>query len=195
MPRLSARQRFGLRLAGKPSADPRDIRRRLRRALAEANERAAAAGEHAEPVQLFGEALAAWQYEDWSKPRRRKGSSTPELTSPDHYALVLHAIVPAHVERFVRRGVYSELLGPVTVGMFEPSVEYEDALAGTVATWIERQERPFALAPPLLRTYGPMAELAEGPKRVREQRARSRRHLRVLDLGLSWRLPPVQPPN
>jgi len=34
----------------------------------------------------------------------------------------------------VRRGTYCELLGPVTVGMFERNVEYEDALAGTVAS-------------------------------------------------------------
>ena len=71
MPRLSARQRIGLRLAGKPSSAPRDIQRRLRKVLARANERAAAAGERAETVQLFGEALAAWQYEEWSKPRGR----------------------------------------------------------------------------------------------------------------------------
>ena len=77
MPRLSARQRIGLRLAGKPSSAPRDIQRRLRKVLARANERAAAAGERAETVQLFGEALAAWQYEEWSKPRGRKGSHTP----------------------------------------------------------------------------------------------------------------------
>jgi hypothetical protein len=104
-PRLSARHRLALRLTGKPSADPRDIRRRLRKALEQANERAAAAGEKAEAVQLFGEVLAAWQYGEWSTRRQRKGSGTPELSSPEHYALVLHAIVPAHVERFMRRGI------------------------------------------------------------------------------------------
>ena len=95
----------------------------------------------------------------------------------------------------MRRGAYSELLGPVSVGMFEPSVAYEDALAGTAATWIERQERPVALASPLLRSFGPIADLVEGPKRVREQRARSRRHLRALDFGLSWAQPAVLPPS
>jgi len=177
---------MALRLAGKPSADPRDIRRRLRQALERANERAAAAGERADATQLFGEALAPWQYEEWGRSRRRKGSNAPELTSPEHYALVLHAIVPAHVERFVRRASYTELLGPPHVGMFEPSVEYEDALAGTVATWIERQERALSIAPPLLRTYGPMTELAAASKRSRGQLARSRSDLRVTDFGLSW---------
>jgi len=186
MSRLSARHRLALRLTGKPSSDPRDIRRRLRRALEQANERAAAAGDKAEAVQLFGEVLAAWQYGEWSRRRQRKGSGAPELSSPEHYALVLHAIVPAHVERFVRRGTYSELLGPVTVGMFERDVEYEDALAGTVASWIEGREAPVALAPPLLRTYGPMDELADAPKRSREQVARARRHVRAVDFGFPW---------
>jgi len=181
---------MALRLAGKPSADPRDIRRRLRQALERANERAAAAGERADATQLFGEALAPWQYEEWGRSRRRKGSNAPELTSPEHYALVLHAIVPAHVERFVRRGSYTELLGPPHVGMFEPSVEYEDALAGTVATWIEGRERAVALAPPLLRSYGPMVELAGAERRTRDQAARSRRTLRAIDFGLAWTLPP-----
>ena len=190
MARLSAPHRMALWLAGRPSADPRDIHRRLRKALERANERAAAAGERADTAQLFGEALAPWQYEQWSRPRRRKGSNTPDLTSPEHYALVLHAIVPVHVERFVRRGSYTELLGPPHVGMFEPSVEYEDALAGTVATWIERQERAVALAPPLLRSYGRIVELAHAQRRTRDQAARSRRTLRAVDFGLAWTLPP-----
>ena len=38
------------------------------------------------------------------------------------------------VERFVRRGTYCELLGPLTVGRSERNVEYEDAPAGTVAS-------------------------------------------------------------
>ena len=185
MPRLSARHRLALRLTGKPSADPRDIRRRLRKALEQANKLAAAAGEEAEAVQLFGEVLAAWQYEEWSRRRQGKGSGTPELSSPEHYALVLHAIVPAHVERFMRRGTYSELLGPVTVGMFERNVEYEDALAGTVASWIEGREAPMALAPPLLRTYGPMDELV-GPSARASRVARSRRDVRAVDFGLPW---------
>jgi len=195
MPRLSARERIGLRLAGRSSADPRDIGRRLRKALKRSNERAQEAGDQAETVQLFGEALAAWQYAEWSAARRRKGGGTPDLTSPEHYALVLHAIPPAHVDRFVRRGTYSELFGPPQVGMFEASVEYQDALAGTVAAWIEGQPNSLALAPPLLRSYGPMAELADGPKGAREQRARSRRHLRALEFGLPWMVPAARPPS
>jgi len=163
---LSRYQRTLLRLQGKPSNDPRDVRRRLRKAL-EASSRRSADANQVDEVQLFGEALGSHKYRQWA---RRHGGA-PELT-PGAYALVLHAIPPPHVERFLRRGSYTELFGPSHVGMFQPSVEAEDALAGTVATWLERQEgRAVAPAPPILRTY-------EGSQRADCP----------VDFGLSWPL-------
>lgn len=164
MARLSRYQRTLLRLHGKPSSDPRDVRRRLRRALEASSRRSAGSGQ-VDKVQLFGEALDAKKYRQWA---RRHGGA-PELTSGT-YALVLHAIPPPHVERFLRRGSYTELFGPSHVGMFHPSVDAEDALAGTVATWLERQtERLVAPAPPMLRTY-----------------AHGRRDDRTVDFDLTW---------
>jgi hypothetical protein len=164
---LSRYQRTLLRLQGKPSSDPRDVRRRLRKALEASSRRSADAGQ-VDEVQLFGEALDSKKYRQWA---RRHGGA-PELT-PGAYALVLHAMPPAHVERFLRRGKYTELFGPSHVGMFQPSVEAEDALAGTVATWLERQdERLVAPAPPVLRMH------TEG-----------QREDRIVDFGLPWPLP------
>lgn len=170
MARLSRYQRTLLRLQGKPSSDPRDVRRRLRRAL-EATIRRSADGSGGEEVQLVGEALDAKKYRQWA---RRHGGA-PEL-NPGAYALVLHAMAPAHVERFLRRGSYTELFGPSHVGMFDPSVEPEDALAGTVATWLERQGgQALAPAPPMLRRH-----------------VQARREDRVVDFGLNW---PANGPN
>ena len=170
MTRLPSSRRLWLRLQGKPSSDPRDVLRRLRKALERGSSRATAHHGQAEQVQLFGEVLSPKQYGQWARKRR---GGTPELTH-GRYALVLHAIPPGHVERFLRRHTYTELLGPPHVGMFEPTVEAEDALAGTVAAWLERQsERPVAPAPPMLRTY-----------------TAARQEDRVVDFGLPWPLEP-----
>jgi hypothetical protein len=57
--------------------------------------------------------------------------------------------------------------------MFDPSVDVEDALAGTVATWLERKiDHLVTPAPPMLRTH-----------------PGGRSEDRVVDFGLPWTLP------
>jgi len=74
-----------------------------------------------------------------------------------------------------------ELFGPSHVGMFDPSVDAEDALAGTVATWLERQRGASSRLPhrfprthdgacganrPLVAPPGARADLLHRPTRA-----------------------------
>jgi hypothetical protein len=165
--------RLATRLAGKQSADHRDINARLDRALlarsgdADAGLTAAAP----QPVQVVGEAHTdPVSYRRWRARQLRSlpGAMVPELQQGE-WALVLWVLRPALLVDFVRHGKTRGLLRPPLVGRFAPAVQPEDALAGTLAAWLELHDGPLQLAPPLLRT-------ADGP-------------CQLAALGRAWPLP------
>ena len=153
-------------MRGRHSEDDRDVARDLRRQLKRASRRE---GE-ALPVQAAGQPLEAEDYARWRKRALRRGSvsSAPEL-DPGRFALVLFTFDPAATDQFVRHGAAAHIFPP-TVGMFRPMTDPAVALAGTLAAWLSLQQRPVALAPPLLESGG---------------------RWRTVDLGLDWPLSPA----
>jgi hypothetical protein len=169
--RNSRLTRLALRLAGKSSADPRDIHARLDAALR------AHGGDDQKPprsIQVVGEAhLDPETYRKWRERQLRRipGAFVPEL-DPGQWGLVLWALRPAVLVDFARHGKTKGLVGPPFVGRFTDTADPDTALAGTLAGWLEAQDGPLALAPPLLRD-------ARGP-------------YRLTPLGRTWALPATE---
>jgi len=150
-----------LRLAGKPSADPRDVHRRLERALERAQANATDVDRAARPVQAVGELHTPASYRRWRQTqlRRLPGAFVPEVEE-GQLPVVLWALKPAGLADFLRRGRTKTLLSPPSVGVFAPAVDGEVALAGVLAGWLEQQpEASLRLAPPLLRRSGQRSRL------------------------------------
>ncbi len=173
--RLSWRTRVALRLSGRPSADGRAIQARLDRALLIAStERDEQATSRPRPVQIVGEAHADLaSYRRWRERQLRRipGATVPELRDGE-WALVLWALRPASLVDFARHGRTKGLLTPPYVGRFRSSVHVELGLAGTLAGWLEGQDRGVRLAPPLLHD-------ADGP-------------YRLVTLDRDWELPATE---
>jgi hypothetical protein len=142
--------RFRLRLTGKSSADPRDVHRRLQRALA----RVQADGGHlAHSAQVVGELHTSDSYRRWrqSQLRRLPGAFVPEAV-PNRLPMVMWAFKPAGAADFLRSGHTKALLSAPVVSFFLPAVDGDVALAGMLAGWLEQQPGgSLRLAPPLLR--------------------------------------------
>ena len=144
MARNSPVRRALLGVRGRHSEDDRDVARDLRRQLKRTTRR----GGEALPVQAAGQPLEPEDYARWRKRALRRGSasSAPEL-DPGRFALGLFTFDPAATAQFVRHGAAAQI-APPTVGMFRPMTGPTVALAGTLAAWLELEQRPVPLAPP-----------------------------------------------
>jgi len=159
--RSSRLARLALRLSGQPSADAQDVYARLDAALAANSSQGQPAARPPRSVQVVGEAHPdPASYHRWRAQQLRNlpGAIVPELEA-GQWALVLWALRPALLMDFARFGKTKGLLTAPVVGRFGAGVEHDVALAGTLAGWLEEQDAPLALAPPLLRD-------ARGPYRL-----------------------------
>lgn len=151
--------RTGLRLLGRPSADPRDVGARLDRALRSAScDGRGAPPKRTQPVQVVGTAhVDSDAYHTWraQQLRRLSGGCFPELEE-GRWAMVLFAMPLTAVAAFVTDGGPSGLLGPPVVGRFDAGITLDVGLAATLVAWLEGGRHSILLAPPLLgRPGGP----------------------------------------
>src|SRR5579862_2217935 len=156
------------------SADPRAVARRFDRTVARWMTGAD------EAVQFVGVAHSEATYAKWRRAQlaRLPGAFVPVLP-PGRWPLVLWAMPPQDLARFVQSGEARGLYTAPEVGIFEPAVVRATALAAVIAGYLEKRQQLYRIAPPLL---GAIVN-----DRLRVQFAPLDRH--------DWTLPPAKAPG
>ncbi|MFI4977428.1 MAG: hypothetical protein ACHQC8_01930 [Solirubrobacterales bacterium] len=129
------------------STDPAAIAALLDRSLARSSR------EHGEPVQFIGQPHTPETYAAWRAQQLRQlpGAGVPTLR-PVRWPLVLWALKPSAVARFMRSGHAPGLYTPPEVFMFPANVNHANGLAAAIGGYLEKYPGPYRIAPPILYT-------------------------------------------